>query len=324
MKLYDGIDGLKAVPPGTVMSIGNFDGVHLGHEKILQTMQSLKAATTGARLAVVTFQPHPLTVLRPQLAPPRLSTDAVRHKLLEAAGVDDLVVLAPLRTVLDLSAEQFWAILRDQVRPSHLVEGSSFNFGKNRGGTIDRLREWAAQSPVKLHVIDAVEVALVDLHVVQVSSSLIRWLISYGRMRDAAICLGRPYSLQGGVIRGHGRGRQIGVPTANLECADQLVPCDGVYAARCTIDGTTYPAAVSIGTTPTFGEEQRQVEAHLIGFHGDLYDRVIELHITDWLREQVKFDGVEQLKHQIAADLSSVQRRSPHDPSRQIARMSIA
>src|SRR5262245_54770934 len=261
MNLYDGIDGLKALAPGTVMSIGNFDGVHLGHAKILQTMRSLKAATPGARLAVVTFQPHPLTVLRPPLPPPRLSRDAVKHKLLESAGVDDLVILAPIRPVLDLTAEQFWAILRDQVRPTHLVEGGTFNFGKNRAGTIDRLREWATASLVQLHVIDAVEVALLDLHVVQVSSSLIRWLISYGRMRDAAICFGRPYALQGSVIRGHGRGRQIGVPTANLECTDQLIPCDGVYAARSTIDGRTYPAALSIGTTPTFGDERRQVEA---------------------------------------------------------------
>ncbi len=309
MNLHEGIEGLKRVPAGAMMSIGNFDGLHLGHARILETMRSLRAeAGAGARLAVVTFEPHPLTVLRPQLAPPRLTPPALKQRLLAAAGVEDLVVLAPTREVLGLTAEQFWMILRDDARPGHLVEGSSFYFGKNRRGTIETLREWSAASTVQLHVIGAVEVPLLDLHVVEVSSTLIRWLVSYGRVRDAAICLGRPYMLHGKVIRGYGRGRQIGIPTANLDCGDQLIPDDGVYAGRCAIDGVTYPAAVSIGTMPTFGENRRQIEAHLIGFGRDLYDRVIEVEMIDWIREQLKFDGIERLKEQMTLDLEQVQR----------------
>src|SRR5262245_49203333 len=144
MNVYEGIDGLRAVPPGSVMSIGNFDGMHLGHARILETMKSLRDGTNGSRLAIATFEPHPLTVIRPQLAPPRLTPPAVKRKLLEQAGVEDLVILPPTRQVLGLTAEQFWAILRDEVRPTHLVEGSTFNFGKNRGGTIDGLREWSS------------------------------------------------------------------------------------------------------------------------------------------------------------------------------------
>jgi riboflavin kinase/FMN adenylyltransferase len=309
MNVYEGIDGLKRIPAGAVMSIGNFDGLHRGHMRIIETMKSLRPVKDDAPLALVTFEPHPLTVLRPQLAPPRLTPYPVKQKSIEKAGVDALVVLPPTREVLDLTAEQFWGILRDEVRPRHLVEGDSFNFGKGRGGTIQRLREWAAGSAVQLHVIDAVEVALLDLSVVDVNSSLIRWLISYGRVRDAAICLGRPYMLQGAVVRGYGRGRQIGIPTANIDCKDQLIPPEGVYAGRCTIAGTTYAAGVSIGTMPTFGENRLQVEAHLLGFDGDLYDEVIDLELIDWLRGQVRFNGIEELKRQLAVDFAETRQR---------------
>src|SRR5690606_35341648 len=129
-----------------------------------------------------------------------------------------------------------------------------------------------------------------------VSSSLIRWLITHGRVRDAAVCLGRPYTLRGVVIKGHQRGRTIGIPTANLDCDDQLVPADGVYAGRCTVAGRCYSAAVSIGTMPTFGPNARQIVAYLIGFHGDLYVRTLDLEILDWLREQRRFDGIDALK----------------------------
>jgi riboflavin kinase/FMN adenylyltransferase len=138
-----------------------------------------------------------------------------------------------------------------------------------------------------------------------VSSSLIRWLIAYGRVRDASICLGRPDALSGVVIHGNHRGRTIGVPTANLKCEEVLIPADGVYAGRCTIDGKSYATAVSIGTNPTFRDAQRQVEAHLIGFSGDLYGRTIRVELVDWLRGQWKYPGVEPLKRQLARDLEA-------------------
>jgi riboflavin kinase/FMN adenylyltransferase len=225
--------------------------------------------------------------------------------------------------VLGLTAEAFWAILRDEVRPTHLVEGSSFNFGRGRGGNIDRLREWSAASPIALHVVDAVTVALLDLSVVPVSSSLIRWLLAHGRVRDAAICLGRAYTLRGEVVRGFGRGRDLGVPTANLKCDGQLIPGDGVYVARCTIDGCTHAAALSIGTLPTFEERVRQVEAHLLDFDGDLYGQSIELELIDWVREQAKFSGVEALKRQIDRDIEYVRQRAMISPSEPIAAVAL-
>src|SRR5215469_4214279 len=231
MKVLQGLTGLRQLAKACVMSIGNFDGMHLGHARLLGLMRDLRQASGAAtQLAVVTFEPHPLTVLRPQNVPPRLTPPPMKRQLLEAAGVDALVELPPAREVLDLTAEQFWQILRDEVQPSHLVEGGSFNFGKNRGGTIEKLGEWSAGTPIQLHVIDSVKVALLDMLVVPVSSSVIRWLLANGRVRDAAICLGRAYVLEGAVVEGAKRGRELGIPTANLACLDQLIPDDGIYA----------------------------------------------------------------------------------------------
>src|SRR5205823_1725795 len=150
-----------------------------------------------------------------------LSTPATKQVLLEREGVDHLIILPPTHQVLDLTAEDFWKLLREEARPAHLVEGDTFNFGKGRGGTIDKLRDWAAASPIRLHAVPPVTVPLLDLQVVPVSSSLVRWLLEHGRVRDAAICLGRAYALEGTVTRGFQRGQQLGFPTANLQVIEQ-------------------------------------------------------------------------------------------------------
>lgn len=326
LRLFQGLSGLRELTPGSVLSIGNFDGVHRGHLRIIELAHEIRAkrASTGdgGRVALVTFEPHPLTVLRPELAPPRLTPPELKRSLIAHAGVDDLVELPPTRDVLNLAAEEFFAILREDVRPSHLIEGDSFTFGRDRGGNIDKLRQWCAGTGIELHTIDAVRAALLDMSVVDVNSSLIRWLISNGRVRDAAICLGRPYTLEGTVIEGFKRGRTIGIPTANLQCDDQLVPADGVYVARCLLEvNRTYPVALSIGTLPTFDGKRRQIEAHLIGFSGDLYGRRINVDLIDWVRDQRKFNGIDSLKSQLARDIELASRRNSFDPSEPSARL---
>lgn len=306
MEVLEGIAGLKQVPAGRVLSIGNFDGLHLGHEKILRTGRELKTDGRASGLTVVTFEPHPLTVLRPALAPPRLTPPATKQLLLRGAGVDELVILPPTSDVLNLAAEDFWKILRDVVRPVAIIEGDSFTFGKGRGGSAKKLLEWAAGTGIDVQVAEPVEAVLSNLQIVRVNSSLIRWLLSHGRARDAANCLGRPYALEGKVVPGFQRGKGMGTPTANLDCGDQMIPADGIYAARADADGVSYPVALSIGTLPTFGEHERQVEGFLVGFGGDLYGRDLKIDVIDWVREQQKYPSVEMLKEQIARDVEEI------------------
>jgi riboflavin kinase/FMN adenylyltransferase len=318
MEILHGLEGLSRLPKGGVAAIGNFDGIHLGHRRIMQTGREL-ANADGSDFAVVTFEPHTLTVLRPEQAPPRLTPPAVKQGIIESLGVDHLVILPPSPDILGLSAEQFWHILRDDLQLAHLVEGTRFRFGKGAAGNIELLRKWSEGTCVHLHVVESVQVPLLDLHLVPVSSSLIRFLLDFGRVRDAAICLGRPYMLSGVVGKGFARGRELGVPTANIKGEEQLIPLDAVYAGRCEVDGIVYPAAVSIGTMPTFGQNVRQVEAHLIGFEGDLYGRTLGVELVDWLREQAKFSDVLALKAQMFADIEQCKILAGIDAARPIA-----
>jgi riboflavin kinase/FMN adenylyltransferase len=322
MQIHRGLSSLATLAlakGGTALTIGNFDGVHRGHQRILQSCR-----TRGQPLIVVTFEPHPLTVLRPKSAAPRLTPAAMKLELLAALGTDVCVVLAPEPAVLSLSAEDFWALLRDQLRPKFLIEGPDFNFGRDRRGNVQKLAEWAAGGPVAFELVEPLTVALLDLSLVGVSSSLIRWLLSNGRVRDAAICLGRPYALHGLVVKGFQRGRSIGVPTANLQCDGQLIPADGIYAGRCRVGSRLYSAAVSIGNMPTFGEGPNQIEAHLLDFDGDLYGQTLDLELLDWLRDQTKFSGLPALKAGIEQDIVQTRRRTALDVSAPIAETSIA
>lgn len=306
MVVEEGLHSLASVPPGSAMSIGNFDGVHLGHRQIIRQAKALAAA---GECVLVTFEPHPLTVLKPSLAPPRLTTTAQKQAMLRALGVDRLIILPPSQDVLNVSAEDFYAILRDRSAVKHIVEGNRFNFGKGRGGNIDRLRDWTARDRIGLTIVDEFRVTLSDLSIVSVNSSLIRWLLAYGRVADAALCLGRPYTLHGRVVHGEKRGRTIGFPTANLACEDQLLPAPGVYAARTVIDGTRHQVALSIGTNPHFDGKSVTVEAYVLDFAGDLYDRPMSIEITTWVREQWKFPSLETLVAQLHRDVARVREK---------------
>jgi len=313
VNVREGLEGLRSLPSGSVVTIGNFDGIHLGHRQIIERCRALRDQSPGSRVTVVTFEPHPLTVLKPELAPPRLTLPATKRLMLEALGVDECVVLSPTPDVLGLTAEAFWMLLKHDARIAHLVEGETFTFGKGRGGTIRKLQEWARGTPVTIHVVSPVSRPMADQQIAPISSSLVRFLVDAGRMRDATVCLGRRYRLEGPVVKGHQRGRTIGIPTANLDCGELMIPADGVYAARCTIAGRDHAVALSIGTMPTFGENNRQVEAHILDFDGDLYGQHLSVEVLDWIREQWKLPGLEALKAQIARDVDlirSVVRRS--------------
>jgi len=318
MQVLSGLDAFSALPARSAVSVGNFDGVHLGHQHIIRTLR----ASDPSAVAAITFEPHPLSVLRPDLAPPRLTPVDMKRELLAEAGVTHLIELQPTPEVLGVTAEAFWERLRDEARPACLVEGPDFNFGKGAKGNVAKLREWTRGSGVELIVVEPLEVTLPGLQVVPVSSSLARWLVAQGRVADAAACLGRPYTLAGTVVEGYRRGRTIGFPTANLEVVEQLVPSDGVYGGWARVNPLSprervaaqppgegapphrYRAAISIGTAPTFEGARRQVEAYLLDFSGDLYGRRLTLELTEWVRDQMRFPSTERLIERMHADVA--------------------
>ena len=247
-------------------------------------------------------------MLRPAAAPPRLTPARIKNELLAGAGVDELVVLPPTPDVLNLTAEDFWATLRDAVRPALIVEGRSFNFGKGRGGTVPRLQQWSRDAGIEMVVLDDITAELCDQTVVSIGSTLIRWLVAHGRMQDVSRCLGRAYAVEGTVITGFQRGRTIGVPTANLRVEDQLIPGDGVYAGRARVGERWFDAAISIGNLPTFENGAHQLEAHLLDFDGDLYGQPLRLELVAWVRDQVRFASLDALKDQIARDIDRIRQ----------------
>ncbi len=291
----------------SIISVGNFDGVHRGHQALLRIAHEL-AQPIGARVVVLSFPQHPLTILRPEAAPPQITAAAHREALLRDAGADEVHWLAPLPAVLQFTAEQFVQQTVERFAPAAWLEGPDFRFGQGRRGDAALLAALGSQHGFESRVIDPVEVTLRDKTRIAVRSSLIRWLVAMGRVGDAQLCLGRPYAVRGTVVAGEKRGRELGFPTANLDTAGLLLPADGVYAGETIIDGDTHTAAISIGTKPQFHgpAAPRTVEAHLLNFTGDLYGRTIELKILRWLREQRAMISVPALVDQIRRDVQQV------------------
>ena len=298
----------------STITVGNFDGVHLGHAELVR--KARRAIGDDGIVRVLSFDPHPSTVLNPGDLSSRLSSFSQRTKWLEGFGADEVIRLQPTPEFLSRSPEEFICWLVENHHPSIIVEGPDFRFGSARSGSIDTLRELQGKYDYKTLVIDPVEASLTDGSLVQASSSLIRWLIRQGRVRDALNLLGHPYELQSNVVEGDKRGRTLGIPTANLDHGCHLLPADGIYMGVATMpDGRDYPAAVSIGTKPTFGEHPRVCEAHLIGYEPptDEYGWTMKLLINDWLRDQITYDAPGPLINQIHRDIERVNRESSHE-----------
>ena len=289
----------------TAVTVGNFDGVHRGHAALIEAARQAVGET--GRVVALTFDPNPIAVLRPGSEPPRLTTYEQRRRILAEAGADEVVRLEPTPDFLGLEPYEFMKQLVDRFRPGAIVEGPDFRFGKGRAGSVETLREHGDQLGFRTVVVDPLEAHLTDQTLVTISSSMVRWLIARGRVRDAGRLLGHGYELTGPVVTGDRRGRTIGMPTANLRHEQQL-PADGIYAAQAVLpDGATRPAAVSIGTKPTFGEHPRLCEAHLIGYDGPLdeYDWPLRLIMIDWLRDQIRYDDTEALVAQLQRDVEN-------------------
>ncbi|MFV0443596.1 MAG: bifunctional riboflavin kinase/FAD synthetase [Planctomycetaceae bacterium] len=286
---------------GGCLTIGNFDGVHRGHQRILGTLVA-QARECGVPAVAMTFDPHPIVLLAPHRAPPNLSTLSRKTELIERCGVDVLVVVETSRELLQLAPEEFFErIVRGDLAAGGMVEGPNFYFGRDRAGDVGLLQTLCIQAGMTFEVVDPVE------HNGQiVSSSVIRRAISAGQVRDAVDQLGHPYQLAGTVVSGMQRGRQIGFPTANLAEMSTLLPADGVYAGSTRLDNRTFAAAVHIGPNPTFGDDDRKIEVHLLGFTGDLYGQLLSVDLLSEIRPTRTFDSRDQLIRQVQQDLQSV------------------
>ena len=300
-----GLDKLPSEVRSCVLTIGNFDGVHVGHRHILSTARAL-ADAKGTAAVALTFDPPPGLVIRPQDTPERISPAELRVELLREAGADWVVTARTDMALLRLSPEAFVRqIICEKFAPRHVVEGEDFSFGAGRTGTVEVLRQLAGPAGFVVHVADPVLAELADgPH--QVSSTLIRSLILAGRIEEANRCLGRPFVLYGPVVRGKGRGKELGFPTCNIDVGGQVRPAEGVYAGRAEIGDVTSAAAISIGSSPTFGADWFSVEAHLLDLMGEFYGKMMGLSFLCRLRAQEKFYRVEALKAQVAEDVAHV------------------
>ena len=295
----------------SVISIGSFDGVHLGHRAILDTATAM-ANDKGAQVLAIAFDPHPAGAFDPAAAPLRLSWPQQKQSMLLAAGADRVILLEPTQEVLSQTPDQFAKWLCSEHRPIAIVEGEDFRFGKERAGDMTTLRELGRSLGFDVVAAPTFHTALADMLTVPVSSSLIRSLLECGRVSDAARGLGRLYGVTGPVIAGDKRGRAIGVPTANLDpkaLAGMTIPAQGVYAGVVELpDGSVHTAAVSIGAKPTFGTADAVIEAYLLDFDGDLYEEDITVRFARWLRDQQRFADKQGLMRQMDRDIKRVRQ----------------
>jgi riboflavin kinase/FMN adenylyltransferase len=305
---------------GGAVAIGNFDGVHRGHAALVAELRR-KAETLGGPAVVVTFDPHPLKLLRPDLFQPVLTTAAHRAELLLACGADHVLLLQTNSDLLNLTAEEFYRqVIRERLAARCLVEGMNFGFGRGREGNVETLRRLGKEAGIDLIVVPPVK-----WEDKPVSSSRVREALLRGDVQEAARLLNRFYRLRGVVVTGRRRGHTLGFPTANLEQIETLLPGDGVYAVRATLPspggdkagslssrtGDTeggWPGAANIGPNPTFGEQAQKVEVHLIGFQGDLVGHALAVDFIARLRDTRTFRTVDELVEQLHLDISEAEK----------------
>ena len=286
-----------------VLGLGNFDGLHRGHLKIVERVKR-GALERGGSAMVMTFDPHPPRVVRPDKAPPLLMTKAQKLDALKRAGLQCVAVVRFTHELSRWEPETFVRnVLVDWLRVAEVWVGANFLFGRDRTGNFSLLRTLGQRYGFRAEKIDPVR-----YKEFVVSSTRVRRLVSEGRMDEAGGLLGHPYSLDAAVVEGRGRGRELGFPTANLRTENELIPPDGVYATTFAVDGVVHASITNIGVRPTFGERERTIETHVLKFSGDLYAKRIQLSFVQRLRDERRFDDVDALRAQIEADQRRAER----------------
>ena len=287
-----------------VLALGNFDGLHRGHLKIVERVRRGAAEHGGTPMAM-TFDPHPSRIVRPDKAPPLLMTKAQRLEALDRAGIAAVAVVRFTTELSHWDPETFVrTVLVDWLRVSEVWVGANFLFGHDRSGNFSTLRTLGQRYGFRADKIDPVR-----YKEFVVSSTRIRRLVAEGRMDEAGALLGHPYYIDGTVVAGKRRGRELGFPTANLQTENELLPPNGVYATTTTIDGVVHASLTNVGVRPTFGDTVKPIiEAYVLGFNGDLYGRPLRLGFVQRLRDERKFEDVDALRAQMEADRRRAER----------------
>jgi len=287
-----------------VLALGNFDGLHRGHLKIIERVRRGAAEHGGTPMAM-TFDPHPSRVVRPDKAPPLLMTKEQRIEAFERAGISAVAVVRFTAELSQWDPEMFVrTVLVEWLRVSDVWVGANFLFGHGRSGNFSTLRTLGQRYGFRADKIDPVR-----YKEFVVSSTRVRRLVSEGRMDEAGALLGHQFYIDGRVVPGAHRGKSLGFPTANLETSNELLPPNGVYATMTTIDGIVHPSITNVGVRPTFGDTAKTtIEAYLLGYDGDLYGRQVRLGFVQRLRDERKFDDVDALRAQIEADRRRAER----------------
>ena len=304
MKVYEGIDGF--VPKGNaIVTSGTFDGVHIGHQKILNTLQDI-AAATGGETVLITYWPHPRLVLNPEAHIKLLTTFDEKSRVLEGFGLDHLIKIPFTKEFARTSSLDFIRnILVKGIGTHTLVIGYDHRFGHNREGNFESLKANAANYGFRVE-----EIPRQDVDNVGVSSTKIRKALWQGDIRTANAFLGWEYCLNGTVVPGAQRGRQIGFPTANIQINDplKLIPADGVYAVRVILDNKLYRGMLNIGNRPTVDGAQHAIEVHILDFDGNLYDRPIRIKMVERIRPEKRFADMNELREQLVKDRKLAQK----------------
>ena len=297
MKIFHGTENANIARP-TVLTLGVFDGLHIGHQRIMETVV-VQAKAAGAVPTAITFDPHPRAVLHPESAPPLLQTLDQRLANFEVLGIEQAIVIPFTSEFSQQPAENFLTdIIRDRLHAKEVYLGKGFAFGKDRGGNIELLRQKSNELGFVADEVDEVQ-----LRGIRVSSSAIRRLLGEGRVNLARRMLGRPYGVEGVIIRGDRRGHTIGFPTANLKPHNRVIPRFGVYATATLIEGKWRKSITNIGVRPTFeSDADPSIETYVFDFDGDLYGDVLRVRFLHRIRDEKKFNGIDELKAQIERD----------------------
>jgi riboflavin kinase/FMN adenylyltransferase len=307
MNVIYNLENLKRPLKNPVLTIGNFDGVHRGHLALFEEVKERAKALHG-QSAVMTFEPHPVQVMKPGNGPRIITPTPQKVELIEKAGIEVLLCLPFTREFAAIAARDFVkGILVDRIGIRELVVGYDYTFGHKREGNISLLREMGDQLGFVVHLVGPVHVN----HTL-VSSTSIRDLVQDGKLDEARVLLGRDYQLQGRVVKGRNRGgRLLGFPTANLQIKDGLLPKIGVYAVTLIIHGKVYNGVTNVGYNPTFGDTPLTVETHILNFSGDLLGKTIRVNFLKRLRDEKTFRSLEDLSEQIRRDIQAAKKAFP-------------